>query len=251
MVSGTRAADNRGTSVFIADASPFDCQLLSDSLTRDRVHIVGTAVTSAEVTSGITALKPNVAIISVRLQDGALAGLRALRDLTSLQCETRIVMLLDASEPELVVEAFRGGAVGVFSRMHKAAGLRKCIRCVLSGQHWAKDEEFSYVIEALKASPKPHIADAKGIALLTKREEEVVRLVSNGFSNREIAHHLRLSEHTVKNYLFDIFEKTGISTRVELVLYALSNNRRTADHEKNSGNGSSASQSLDVCLKTK
>ena len=65
------------------------------------------------------------------------------------------------------------------------------------------------------------IANSKGVPLLTKREQEVVGLVTSGFSNREIADQLDLSEHTVKNYMFDIFEKLGISSRVELVLYAL------------------------------
>jgi DNA-binding CsgD family transcriptional regulator len=67
-----------------------------------------------------------------------------------------------------------------------------------------------------------HVVNAQGVELLSKREEEVVGLVANGLINREIAEQLGISEHTVKNYLFRIFDKLGVSTRVELVLYALS-----------------------------
>jgi len=67
------------------------------------------------------------------------------------------------------------------------------------------------------------VVNADGMRLLTKREDEVVRLVAEGLQNRDIAKELKLSEHTVKNYLFHIFEKLGVSSRVELVLYAVSN----------------------------
>ena len=66
------------------------------------------------------------------------------------------------------------------------------------------------------------VVNADGMRLLTKREEDVVRLVAEGLQNREIAKELKLSEHTVKNYLFHIFDKLGVSSRVELVLYAVS-----------------------------
>ena len=74
--------------------------------------------------------------------------------------------------------------------------------------------------------PFVRVVDSDGANLLTKREEELVRLVADGLSNRDIARKLNLSEHTVKNYIFHIFDKVGVSNRVELVLYALSNSRR-------------------------
>jgi len=74
--------------------------------------------------------------------------------------------------------------------------------------------------------PFVRLVDNDSANLLTKREEDLVRLVADGLSNRDIARKLNLSEHTVKNYIFRIFEKLGVSNRVELVLYALSNSRR-------------------------
>src|SRR5207302_5824900 len=87
--------------------------------------------------------------------------------------------------------------------------------------------EMEYILGELVISRPLHVLDARGRNLLSKREEEVVALVADGLTNRQISEQLKLSEHTVKNYLFKVFEKLGISTRVELVLYALAQNHRS------------------------
>ena len=78
------------------------------------------------------------------------------------------------------------------------------------------------MVEALATAQPLPIANSKGERLLTDREEQIVALVAEGLTNRDIAEHLGLSEHTIKNYLFRIFDKLGVSTRVELILYAVS-----------------------------
>ncbi len=206
--------------VFVADASPLDCDLLSDSLSREHLRVLGSSTNSQEAIAAITAQAPNVALISTRLADGPVAGFQAAREVSRLQPATRMIMLLDSSEAEMVVEAFRSGAKGVFSRTDLSSDLCKCIRCVHAGQVWADSQELVYLTEALRSSPAMHLTN--GLTLLTKREEDVVNLVAAGMSNREIAKQCGLSEHTVKNYIFNIFEKLGVSTRVELALYALS-----------------------------
>lgn len=132
-------------------------------------------------------------------------------------------MLLDRSQPELVVEAFRAGARGVFSRSDSdIIMLFKCIQRVLEGQVWADSTQLHYLLEAFASVPaEPPAAKDRSLSLLTAREETVVRLVAEGMGNREIAQQLNLSEHTIKNYMFRIFEKLGLSNRVELVLYAI------------------------------
>jgi len=89
------------------------------------------------------------------------------------------------------------------------------------GQTWATAEQIQFLIDMVSRVPSLRVVNANGEVLVTPREEQVVALVAEGLSNREIAQELALSEHTVKKYLFRIFEKLGISTRVELVLYAL------------------------------
>jgi len=88
----------------------------------------------------------------------------------------------------------------------------------------------SCVLDVLTHVPSLRVLNSNGDHLLTGREEQVVALVSDGLSNREVARELNLSEHTIKKYLFRIFEELGISTRVELVLYVLNNgNAREAE----------------------
>ncbi|HEY5214667.1 MAG TPA: response regulator transcription factor [Acidobacteriaceae bacterium] len=96
---------------------------------------------------------------------------------------------------------------------------------VYSGQIWGNCAELSEVIQAFSELAPIRVVNADGMRLLTKREDEVVRLVAEGMQNREIARELKLSEHTIKNYLFHIFEKLGVSSRVELVLYAVSSTK--------------------------
>src|SRR5262249_17490765 len=100
--------------------------------------------------------------------------------------------------------------------------LCKCIHRVRRGEVWLNNQQMQYLIDAVAQVPSLRVINASGLKLLTPREEQVVALVADGLSNREIAHELSLTEHTVKKYLFRIFEKLGISSRVELVLYAFS-----------------------------
>jgi len=131
-------------------------------------------------------------------------------------------MLLDDSEPHQVVPAFRAGAKGVFSRTQSDIRLlAKCIRRVMEGQVWVDSQQMMYLLDAFAGNGEGKPEGQGGPPKLTRREESVVRLVMQGMVNREIAHELQLSEHTVKNYLFRIFDKLGVSNRVELALYAV------------------------------
>jgi len=137
--------------------------------------------------------------------------------------------VIDHPEPELVVEAFRAGAKGIFTCYESQFdALCKCISCVHSGQVWANALQLNCLIDAVAQVPAVRLVNAKGANLLSKREEEVVRQVAEGLSNHDIAQQLHLSDHTVKNHLFHIFEKLGISNRVELVLYTVSHSKRRA-----------------------
>ena len=98
--------------------------------------------------------------------------------------------------------------------------LCKCVRCVHAGQVWADSSQLGWVVEALRERERGRIISATGTPLLTKREEQIVGMAAEGLPNSEICAHLGLSAHTVKNHLFRIYEKLGVSNRVELVLYA-------------------------------
>ena len=168
-----------------------------------------------------------MALISSTLQDGNFSGISVISEIHCKYPRIRLVLLIDRSEPEVVVEAFRAGARGVFARSESHfKWLCKCALCVHQGQIWANTKQLEFMLDAVAQAPGLRVVDADGAKLLTKREEDLLHLVADGLGNRDIARQLNLSEHTVKNYMFHIFDKLGISSRVELVLYALNSSKR-------------------------
>ncbi len=133
-------------------------------------------------------------------------------------------MLLDSSKHEAVLQAFRSGARGVLGRHESVEMFSKCLRRVHEGQIWANSEQMALLAQALASSSSHDICavDARGVNLLSKRETEIVAGVAQGLTNREIADQLTLSPHTIKNSLFRIFDKLGVSSRVELLLMTMS-----------------------------
>jgi DNA-binding NarL/FixJ family response regulator len=210
-------------SVFIAESDHMNCQLVESIFRpkRARVKVVASAVDSNRALALVKETKPDIAVISAKLREGPLEGYRLLRALRSLQFKTRAIMLLDSREPDSVIDAFRCGAHGVVFRDEPLEILGKCIHAVHEGQVWANGLHLGYLVEALGQSMPMRLQDASGIERLSKREEDVVRLLAQGLTNKDISAKLGLSEHTVKNYLFRVYEKLGVSTRVELVLYFL------------------------------
>jgi DNA-binding NarL/FixJ family response regulator len=215
-------------SILIGQADAMSCELLEGALKRQpRFRVVGHATTVAAVVEAVQSVKVDIALISADLLEGPLSGFIALRQVRECRPEVRPVMMLVESAPHLVIDSFRGGAKGVFclSRFHFKT-LCRCVSRVYEGQIWASSAELSHVLEAFTEVRPMRVVSADGMSLLAKREEDVVRLVADGLTNRDIARELHLSEHTVKNYLFHIFDKLGIATRVELVLYALNSAKR-------------------------
>jgi DNA-binding NarL/FixJ family response regulator len=199
------------------------CDLLYKALyaLRNRFKIVASVDSTAGIFSALQVHLPQVAIISCDLQDGPLAGIRVLPVIRSSYPNTKSLVIIGSPDRELVVDAFKFGADGVFCRDDRFDLLCKAIEAVSRGQIWARSEELRYVLDAFVKSPKRVKIDPRVGSLLTEREIAVVTLAVEGLSNREISVQLALTEHTVKNYLFRVFDKLGISNRVELVLFCL------------------------------
>jgi len=155
------------------------------------------------------------------LQDGPFAGFQALKELHTAFPAVRIILLLTSAPRELVVDAFRAGAEGVVCRTEPIEAICKCVQAVHQGQIWANSAQLHFVLEALVSAAPLRVTGSKGRYLLTKKEDEVAGLVAEGMTNREVAQKLGVTEHTVSNYLFRIYEKLGVSTRVELALYVI------------------------------
>jgi len=214
--------------LLVADGSTMDCQLLKSALTRSRspFRVVACAVSQAEIVRSVSSDTVDIALISESLQGGPLTGFSVLGELHNSFPKTSVIVLLKSPTDELVVDAFRAGARGVFCRADPLPALYKCINAVHQGQIWANSKQLRSVLDAFASAAPLRLVNSQTRLLLTKREIDVVKLVVQGHTNRDVAQRLRLTEHTVSNYLFRIYEKLGISSRVELVLYSLTRNLR-------------------------
>jgi two-component system nitrate/nitrite response regulator NarL len=220
--------------VFIADGSQLSCQLIAAAVRRGRyrTRVVGFATDAIGIREGLEKNEADVAVIGARLEEEDLAGFHITREIMASRSKPSVIIILDSNKPAMVVEAFRAGASGIFSRDQSSDLLCKCIHAVHKGQVWASSKELRFVIEALGTALPAKTIGARGMGLLTKREEGVVDLVAEGLTNRDISQQLKLSEHTVRNYLFRIFNKVGTSNRLELALYAI--DRREGHEHHNS-----------------
>jgi DNA-binding NarL/FixJ family response regulator len=210
--------------VLVVTPDNMTSELLKNAIAHRRKGFTVETLTgsSQKIIGELDAHKADVALISDELQDGPEAGMKVLQK-TRNSNGASAIMLLKSSKPEHVVKAFRDGARGVFYRSHSLKSLSECIQAVHRGQIWASNEDLEHLIRALSHSNPLRLNNSNGMPLLTRREEDVVRLVADGLKNREIAQRLKVKEHSIRNYLYRIFEKLGVSSRVELILYAFSN----------------------------
>ena len=212
------ARDRRAIRILLAECTKMACQLLADAIDQDPNIKVVAAVTSAvEASQVVGDLSPDIVLLGANLDGRPTGGFDLARQLRVIKPGLFVVMLLDRLDGAAVVEAFRAHASGVFIRDGSVQSLRKCIHSVFGGQVWSSTEALRFVLETLAGTSVP-TGDPDSMALLTRREREVVGLAVEGVKNREIARKLCLSEHTVKNYLFSVFGKLGVSSRLELTL---------------------------------
>lgn len=208
--------------VFVADSSSIASRLLAEAIAKDPSLLVqGFSSDPVEIARLVPTLPVDVLLFSARMQEEPTRGVSLFEQLRKELPNLKGVLLLDSSRPELVVLAFRSGASGVFSRNTELHLLMKCVRAVHGGEIWANHQELGFVISALTSAIRSEF-DSKRLAPLSAREKEVVTWLIEGLTNREIAQKLSISQHTVKNYIFKIFEKLGVSNRVELAFQVLS-----------------------------
>jgi DNA-binding NarL/FixJ family response regulator len=243
-----RPSEKRRVQVVIADSTRIHSQLLETAVKRDhQIQVVGSVSTSRDLLDVVAKCPVDVAVVSPVLDDNPSRGFELLPEIHRTRASVRGVMLLDSSQRYTVVQAFRAGARGIFPQSDSATNLCKCIHCVYEGQIWANHSDLTFALDALAAGPSIRAVNAKGMDLLTKRELQVVEALSEGLTNREIAQRLGLSWHTIKNHLFQIFDKVGVSNRMELLFLTVTKPaRRVRDaaagdfHHADSGGGTIA-----------
>lgn len=197
--------------------------LLTSALRRRPEFRVSTCTVDAEsILQAIASTLAKVVVLSLNHSVQVASQMAALRRVHLSHPAIAKVLLVESYDRELVINAFRSGARGIFCISDAQFRLLcRCIQRTAEGQIWANTEQMRFLLDLISDVPSLRVLNTRGHQLLTPREEQVVALVAEGLSNRAIAEELSLSEHTIKKYLFRIFDKLGVSSRVELVLYAV------------------------------
>lgn len=179
--------------------------------------IVGEASNGVECVRMLAKLNPDILLLDLRMPEKD--GLAVLEEFNFDSMSTRVVVLTATEDCRDVVRAMRLGARGVVLKQSPSDLLLKSIRKVYDGEIWLDNRLTGEVVDAFKKSAE--LSQGREKRLLSDREKEVVQMVAQGFRNREIGEKLFISEQTVKNHLHNIFDKLGVSDRLELALYAI------------------------------
>ncbi len=163
--------------------------------------------------------KVDLVILSADLNSIPGAGFDLATAVSSAYPLVPIIILLEDPMKDLVVRAFLSGARGVFDPQDSMSAFIDCVEHVRKGMIWAGKQASDSFLEAFRSIPAPRLLSKDDSSALSARELQVVQCAARGKTNKAIASELRLSEHTVKNYLFKAFEKLGVSNRVELLFY--------------------------------
>jgi two-component system nitrate/nitrite response regulator NarL len=218
--------DNRrvqGIRILIADDHP----IFRDGLRRllesePEFKVVGEACDGIEAGNLVRQLKPEILLLDLAMP--RLQGLDALRELSSGpdSAAVRVILLTAAAEKHQIVEALQLGARGVVLKDSATQILLKSIRAVMNGEYWVGRESVSNLVQYLRSLVDSSTVESRKKKFgLTPRELEIISAVVAGFANKEIAEHFKISEDTVKHHLSNIFDKLGVSTRLELALFAV------------------------------
>lgn len=221
---GNTPTAKRTIRVLIADDHPIVRDGLRRLLSLDEdIEVVGEAGDGREVLERVQALEPDVLLLDLRMPN--MDGLTALQTLQHTNRKTRVIVLTASEDKNEFVQAMKLGCSGIVLKQTAPDLIAKSIRKVHSGEIWLDSHTTAAVMRQF-ATPGEAMAAASGgksreRSPLSTREREIVALVAQGYKNKEMAEKMFISEQTVKNHLHNIFDKLGVSDRLELALYAI------------------------------
>jgi DNA-binding NarL/FixJ family response regulator len=178
------------------------------------IEVIGEASTQAEAVGRVHALDPDVAVLDVRLEEGN--GVEACREIRSRHPRTACLILTSFADDEALFQAIMAGAAGYLLKQIRTNDLVTAVRRVAEGQNLLDPAVTARVLERLRRGP----AQDERLARLTDQEHQVLELLAEGLTNRQIGERLHLAEKTVKNYVTSILSKMGMARRTEAAVYA-------------------------------
>ena len=209
------AAEPDTIDVFLLDDHEVVRRGVADILQRDpHVRVVGEAKNASEALARVPALKPDVAILDVRLPDGD--GVSVCRELRSRLPRLKVIMLTSYSDDEALFEAIMAGASGYLLKQILGQDLVTGVRTVVSGGSLLDPTAATAVMERLRRAAEP----AGPLARLSDQERAVLALIGEGLTNRQIGERMYLAEKTVKNYVSHLLAKLGLERRTQAAVLA-------------------------------
>jgi len=182
-------------------------------------EVVGEASDGDEAITQTLEQEPDILLLDVQMP--RLPGLEAMRAIVNGTSTAKILLLTSTITTQQIIEALQIGARGIVLKDALASHLQTAIRTVFGGDYWIGGKRVVNLVSALHELMQKAAVPERKTYGLTPRELEVVGSIVEGCSNRDIAKQFNLSEETVKRHLSNIFDKTGVSTRLELALFAI------------------------------
>jgi len=210
--------------IMIADNHAMQRDAIKRLLAREKsFQIVGEASDAREILARLPKAAPDVLLLDWHI--GRESGLEVMRSLNGAVRDLRILLMTSSITSAEMLEALRLGANGMITKCAASQLLFKGIRSVMAGQYWIDRESVSCLVKALNDPPSGEsVSDASNSFGLTERELQILSVIVDGYTNKEMAKKLSISEQTVKHHLTRIFGKAGVSNRLELALFAMNNN---------------------------
>src|SRR6185369_14413783 len=214
--------------IVVADDHPIFrdglCRLLA---LEEDFEVVAQAQDGRQVLDVLQQHDPDILLLDLKMP--GLDGLATLQRLQAMKHRTKVIVLTASEDKNEFIQAMKFGTSGIVLKQTATELLIKSIRKVYAGEIWLDSHTTAAVMRQFAAAedapPPPTVTRER--PPLSQREREIVALVAQGFKNKEMAEKMFISEQTVKNHLHNIFDKLGVSDRLELALYAIHNNLHT------------------------
>jgi len=214
--------------VFLADAHPIVLEGLRGVLNQQPgIEVIGEACDGMEAIDKIVQMSPDVVLLDLRMP--RVDGLTVLRSVQTRAPQSKVILFASSENRDDFIEAMKLGCSGILPKDASVSMIEKSIHKVHAGEIWLDSNTTAAVFRSFASpseySPTTHLNGKlpRERAQLSQREREIIILIAQGYKNKEIAEKMFITEQTVKNHLHNVFDKLGVSDRLELALYAIHN----------------------------